>query len=493
MEAGRIEQVNKYLQLDFTKNSKFQDLVDLAAKLCDTPVAILTLLGEENNYLKVRSGVEFEVMPRSTSFCQYAIQQEDVLIIPDATKDPRFDDNPLVQLNPKVRFYAGAPLILSNGAKLGSLCLFDLKPNNLSELQRDVLSLLSKQAISFMELEMGREELKKQIEEKEEKNQSLMKIASLQSHQIRQPLTSIMGLVNLVKDGYQNVDEEWLKMFLTATNNFDSIIQTIVSETFAEKDLKSIRFYKMVEEIEDCAILLLDKKGYIENWNKGAKKIKGYKAREIIGKHFSIFYTDHDRENNRPDRLIEEAERNGVARDEGWRVRKNGETFWGSIVITAIHDNDNNVIGFTKYTRDLTDITDVRESLDASVELNQYLNEQTNKLARVGGWELDLIKNELTWTAITREIHGVDKDYVPDLGSAINFYKEGYSRNKISEVVTLAIVDGSPWDVELQLINGEGKEIWVRTTGKSNYKDGNCTKVYGTFQDIDDSKHKQVS
>ena len=489
-EINRIEEVNKYLQIDFTRNSEFQNLVDLAAKLCGTPVAILTLLGEDHNYLKVRSGVEFEVMPRETSFCQYTIEQDGVFIIPDASKDSRFYDNPLVQSDPKVRFYAGAPLVLNNGVKLGSLCLFDLEPNNLTETQETVLILLSRQATSFMELELGREELKRQIIEKEEKNQLLMKIASLQSHQIRQPLTSIMGLVNLIKNGHQEVDDEWLKLFGIATDNFDSIIQTIVAETFAEKDLKAIRFYKMVEEIEDCAILLLDKNGLIENWNKGAKKIKGYKAREIIGKHFSIFYTDHDRESHRPQRLIEEAEKNGVARDEGWRVRKNGDRFWGSIVITAIHDNNKNVIGFTKFTRDLTDITTIKESLNASAELNRYLIEQTNKLARVGGWELDLLKNELIWTSITKQIHGVDSDYTPDLGNAINFYKEGYSRNKISEVLSLAIADGKAWDIELQLINNHGKELWVRTTGKSNFKDGNCTKVYGTFQDINESKHE---
>lgn len=483
-EYNRIEEVNKYLELDFTRNSEFQNLVDLAAKLCGTPVAILTLLGKEHNYLKVRSGVEFEVMPRETSFCQYAIEQSGVFIIPDASKDSRFDDNPLVQSDLHVRFYAGAPLTLSNGAKLGTLCLFDLEPNNLTDAQQTVLMLLSRQATSFMELELGREELKRQITEKEEKNQLLMKIASLQSHQIRQPLTSIMGLANLVKNGHHKVDDEWLKLFGIATDNFDSIIQTIVAETFAEKDLKAIRFYRMVEEIEDCAILLLDKNGFIENWNKGAKKIKGYKAREVLGKHFSIFYTDHDRENHRPERLIDEAERKGVARDEGWRIRKNGDKFWGSVVITAIHDNDKNVIGFTKYTRDLTDITNIRESLNASAELNQYLTEQINKVARVGGWELDLLKNELTWTSVTKQIHGVDDDYVPDLNTAINFYKEGYNRDKISELVKLAIVEGQPWDIELQLINRQGKELWIRSTGKSNFKDGSCTKVYGTCQDI---------
>ncbi len=120
-------------------------------------------------------------------------------------------------------------------------------------------------------------------------------------------------------------------------------------------DKKQIRFQRMVEEIVDYAILLLDTDGNIENWNKGAEKIKGYSTSEIIGKNFRIFYTPEDRRNNLPEKLIETARVHGSARSEGYRIRKDGTTFWGNILITAIHDNDNKVIGFTKITRDLTD------------------------------------------------------------------------------------------------------------------------------------------
>ncbi|HVW96463.1 MAG TPA: GAF domain-containing protein [Mucilaginibacter sp.] len=324
-EEKRLAEVRKFLRLDFNKKNEFKDIVDIAARLCEKPVALITLLDEESNWLKVRSGVDVDVMPRDTSFCHYAIQQDEILIIPDATKDARFTSNPLVRSGPKLRFYAGVPLKLSNGIVLGSLCLFDIKPGNITILQQQVLALLGRQVVSFMELGMSRLDLEKQIEEKEAKNESLRKIAQLQSHQIRQPLTTIMGLVNLVKDGHQPVNDEWIDLFKTATHNFDTTIHQIVAETMARKDLKAIRFNKMVEEIDDYAILLIDRDGNIENWNKGAEKIKGYAAAEIIGRHFSIFYTDEDRKNNRPQKLIDRAARKGVARDEGWRVRKRVE------------------------------------------------------------------------------------------------------------------------------------------------------------------------
>jgi PAS domain S-box-containing protein len=129
------------------------------------------------------------------------------------------------------------------------------------------------------------------------------------------------------------------------------------------------RYHKMIEEVEDYAILLMDKSGIILNWNKGAEKIKGYREPEIIGKHFSVFYLPEDRNRRLPDRLIAEATRTGKALQEGWRMRKDGSRFWGSIVITALHDTVGNVIGFSKVTRDLT------EKKLAEDKIRQYASE----------------------------------------------------------------------------------------------------------------------
>ncbi|MBW8688361.1 PAS domain S-box protein [Chitinophaga rhizophila] len=129
------------------------------------------------------------------------------------------------------------------------------------------------------------------------------------------------------------------------------------------------RYYKMIEEVEDYAILLLDRSGVIQNWNKGAEKIKGYQESEIIGQHFSVFYLPEDRAKKQPEKLITEAIRTGKAVQEGWRMRKNGTRFWGSIVITALHDNEQRVIGFSKVTRDLT------EKKIAEDRIRQYAGE----------------------------------------------------------------------------------------------------------------------
>jgi PAS domain S-box-containing protein len=109
----------------------------------------------------------------------------------------------------------------------------------------------------------------------------------------------------------------------------------------------------MIAEILDYAIILLDLDGTILTWNKGAQAIKGYKANEILGQNFRIFYLPRDREEKLPEKLIDLAIQEGRARHIGKRVRKDGTTFWGSILITALHDDDGEVIGFTKLTKEL--------------------------------------------------------------------------------------------------------------------------------------------
>jgi PAS domain S-box-containing protein len=122
-----------------------------------------------------------------------------------------------------------------------------------------------------------------------------------------------------------------------------------------QKDLLEQLHNRMIEEVADYAIILLDAQGNILTWNKGVEKIKGYKPDEIIGQNFSIFYLPRDRQEQLPQRLIEQAKKEGRAKHIGKRVRRDGTTFWGSILITALHDDEGNVVGFTKLTRELRD------------------------------------------------------------------------------------------------------------------------------------------
>jgi PAS domain S-box-containing protein len=114
------------------------------------------------------------------------------------------------------------------------------------------------------------------------------------------------------------------------------------------------RFRLLVEGVKDYAIFMLDPHGYITTWNEGAKRIKGYEAEEIVGEHFSIFYTDEDVERAHPEEELRVAEAEGSYEEEGIRVRKDGTTFWANVLITALRDEEGNLKGFAKVTRDIT-------------------------------------------------------------------------------------------------------------------------------------------
>lgn len=157
-----------------------------------------------------------------------------------------------------------------------------------------------------------------------------------------------------------------------------------ISSEIKQQQLLEERYHLMVDEVQDYAIFYLNRDGSIQNWNKGAEKIKGYTADEIIGKNFSVFYTKQDLEKNLPFVLLSKATSNGKVKHEGWRVRKDGSLFWASVLITALHDDQQNVIGFSKVTHDLS------EKRESEEQLKKYAGELEKKNA-----ELQSMNSEL--------------------------------------------------------------------------------------------------
>ncbi|WP_407531091.1 hybrid sensor histidine kinase/response regulator [Methylobacterium oryzisoli] len=141
------------------------------------------------------------------------------------------------------------------------------------------------------------------------------------------------------------------------------------------------RFRLLVQGVRDCAIYMLDPQGIVTNWNSGAQSIKGYGEAEIIGQHFSRFYTEEDRAAGVPDRALETARREGKYEAEGWRVRRDGTRFWASVLIDAIHDETGRLIGFAKVTRDFTE----RRNAQQALEKSQAALFQAQKMEALGG------------------------------------------------------------------------------------------------------------
>ena len=184
-------------------------------------------------------------------------------------------------------------------------------------------------------------------------------------------------------------------------------------------------YQNIVSEIEDYAILLLDKSGTVMDWNRGAEKLKGYSAEEIIGKNFRLFYTEEDCTRNLPGKLIREAIEKGKATDEGWRVRKNGSRFWGSILITALHEKGL-LTGFLKITRDLTEKKEVEEKLKLlNGRLEQQVEERGQKLMESEREFRHTLDNMLEGV----QIHDFDWKYIYANDALVNY--STYSRNEL--------------------------------------------------------------
>lgn len=151
-ESRRLDLVRQFLQLNTDADRELQNIVDLAADIGEVPMALLTLVDEDHQWFKTKRGTDLSSTPANISFCTHAIGQDEVMVVPDASLDYRFITNPLVTSDLHVRFYAGAPLVTSEGYKIGTLCIIDRKPKELNEKQQKMLEILSQQAINKLEL-----------------------------------------------------------------------------------------------------------------------------------------------------------------------------------------------------------------------------------------------------------------------------------------------------------------------------------------------------
>jgi GAF domain-containing protein len=158
-ESKRLEALRRYGILDTPPEQAFDDFALLASTICKTPIAFMNLIDADRQWCKAAVGLPAEETPREHAFCAHTILGGDVLIVDDATKDERFAGNPLVKAAPRIRFYAGAPLIDKEGYALGSLCVIDRKVKHLDSVQLKSLEALARQIISQLEFRRAAAEL----------------------------------------------------------------------------------------------------------------------------------------------------------------------------------------------------------------------------------------------------------------------------------------------------------------------------------------------
>lgn len=268
-EKKRQAAVEKYQLLDTLPEDQYDDITSLMSYICDAPISLITLLDKERNFLKSHHGVSFDESPREISFCGHAINSEDlVTTIEDARVDSRFFDNPLVTDHNAV-FYAGAPLIDSDGFKLGTLCVYDQKPRKLTEKQLEALTLMARQVVQLFELRYQNFKLIQFQDKLKIKNEDLKKFASIVSHDLKSPLANIISLTELLEFGNDNkLDKEslqclaYLKTSSNSLKNYiDGILEFYLSDNLLHCAQEQIDFELLILEVgkitetDNCIIL----------------------------------------------------------------------------------------------------------------------------------------------------------------------------------------------------------------------------------------------
>jgi len=189
-EEARIVALEKYAILDSDPEQAFDDLTLLASFVCRTPIALISLVDEDRQWFKSRVGLNATETSRDIAFCSTAILQSDVFVVSDALKDDRFRDNPLVISEPHIRFYAGAPLINEDGYALGTLCVVDRAPRELTPEQREALEALSRLVLAQMEFRRNlillKEVLTDRTKEEHERQRELV--------HVQETLMRVMGI-----------------------------------------------------------------------------------------------------------------------------------------------------------------------------------------------------------------------------------------------------------------------------------------------------------
>ncbi|RYE25145.1 MAG: GAF domain-containing sensor histidine kinase [Sphingobacteriales bacterium] len=258
-DAARVASLYDYNLLDSLPEEEYDNITRIASEICHMPISLITLLDTNRQYFKSKTGIDGTETTREVSFCGHAIANpNEVMIVPDSSKDERFYDNPFVTGAPHVGFYAGVPLVNEDGYALGTLCVLDNKPNELTEAQKQTLQALAKQVVAYFELRKKNIELNMQKEELKVLNQSLERFAYVAAHDLKSPCNNLMQLADLLKSNYgAQLDEEgnWMldavgSASATLGGLIDGILQHTRSINEINVDKDQTTFGQLAGEVE---------------------------------------------------------------------------------------------------------------------------------------------------------------------------------------------------------------------------------------------------
>ncbi|MDH4066427.1 MAG: GAF domain-containing sensor histidine kinase, partial [Acidobacteriota bacterium] len=249
-ERDRLEALRRYQVLDTPPELSYDDLVLLASEICGTPIAAISMVDEDRQWFKSILGLDVRQTPRDVAFCAHTILDKDQpLVVEDATEDPRFSDNALVVGAPGIRFYAGTPLVMSDGHAIGTLCVIDREPRRLSSSQRRALEVLGREVVAQLELRRNVDILERTVltlertqaelrRAQQEQNDLKDQFVSHVSHELRSPLTPIYQFGTILLDeiaGPLSAEQrEYLGIILRNAEQLRALIDDLLDVTRAQ-------------------------------------------------------------------------------------------------------------------------------------------------------------------------------------------------------------------------------------------------------------------
>ncbi len=255
-ETERLRKLKELDILDTIEEQAYDDLTFLAAHICETPIALISLLDEQRQWFKSHYGLDVRETPREFAFCAHAILGDDLFIVENSLLDERFHDNPLASGEPHVKFYAGAPLALGDDLKLGTLCVIDHEARTLTDSQQKALKALARQVVSQLELRLKVKELKYLQQTKDE-------FTVMINHEMRTPLMSLNASLDLLKSEADQLPSDTSKMLGVARRNTGLLINLVndvldLAKLEAGKLDMNIQAIDLVELVKEAIALNFD-------------------------------------------------------------------------------------------------------------------------------------------------------------------------------------------------------------------------------------------
>lgn len=515
--ASSIEEVISLLSFDaaILTHEKVKRISEIAASACDTSFAFVAFINSAGQWLLSKDG-SFFVAEGASDLLNEAIKVNQFFQVEDTFFAKEVKEIEQTIVAGKLKFLATQPIVSQRGKVFGVLCVVDPYSKTLTQKQQNALLLLSKEISRFIEentvinifqhsedlicvfsVDGQFQNLNPAFTKILEKNNDTINSASF---------FSIVHPGDLIATQQSILGSEHQEVVFTHTNRIKTknleyrTIQWNISRDIISGLLYAIGRDVSAEKIKVEKLEYLEQQlsAFFENSqgfmcthdlegnfltvNSAGATSLGYEKEEIS--QLSLFDIIHKSRHQFLEAYLSEIKRKGslkgqmVVRDKKGAVR-----FWMfNNVLERDLDNKEYIIG------NAIDITD-RYMLEEDLKKTKELLEQTNNVARIGGWEYDLETQTVFWTLITKSIHEVEGDYIPNLESSINFYKEGDNRKAIRNAIKNAVDHGVNADLELQLVTNLGKEIWVRAIINSEFRNGICKRIYGTLQDIDQSKN----